>query len=64
MNSVSMKPIEVAKGPVYCPICTRTVEAQLMQTAKKRVAVKPGQRCAHCGASLDAAFALLYNRAA
>jgi transposase-like protein len=64
MNFSTVKEPEVAKGSVYCPICTRTVEAQIAMNAKKRVCVKPGQRCAHCGSSLDAAFVLEYDRAA
>ena len=50
-------------GPVHCPICTHTVEARIL-SAKKRVFVKPGQRCARCNSSLDAAYVLSYGRAA
>lgn len=47
---------------VYCTLCTRTVEATVGITAsvigKRRWGVEPGQRCQHCGASLDAAYVL------
>ncbi len=48
---------------VYCTLCTRTVEATVGITStvivgKRRWGVEPGQRCQHCGASLDAAYVL------
>ncbi len=47
---------------VYCTLCTRTVEATVGLTAtvigKRRWGVEPGQKCKHCGASLDAAYVL------
>lgn len=47
---------------VYCTLCTRTVEATVGLTAnmigKRRWGVAPGQKCKHCGASLDAAYVL------
>ncbi len=47
---------------VYCTLCTRTVDATVSATpnvvGKRRWGVQPGQRCQHCGASLDAAFVL------
>jgi hypothetical protein len=47
---------------VYCTLCTRTVEATVGITqsviGKRRWGVEPGQRCKHCGASLDAAYVL------
>jgi len=63
MDFNSVKPKEVVKGPVYCPICTRTVEAEIV-LLHKRPAAKTGQHCGHCAASLDAAFVLQYDRAA
>ena len=48
---------------VYCPICTHTVEAEVVAT-RKRTFVKPGQRCARCSSSLDAAYVLGNDRAA
>ncbi len=47
---------------VYCPICTHTVEAQVIWLGKKAF-VKPGQKCPRCRASLDAG-AVLRDRAA
>ncbi len=47
---------------VYCTLCTRTVDATVGLTSnvigKRRWGVEPGQRCQHCGASLDAAYVL------
>ena len=47
---------------VYCTLCTRTVDAAVTVSpsvvGKRRWGVQPGQRCQHCGASLDAAFVL------
>jgi len=43
-----------SKGWVYCPICTHTVEAQLI-TLGKRILVKPGQKCPRCASALEAA---------
>lgn len=47
---------------VYCTLCTRTVEATVAVTfnmfGKRRWGVRPGQKCQHCGASLDAAYVL------
>ena len=58
---------ETAK--VYCPMCTHTVEAAIERKAsemmpKRRVFVAPGQKCAHCSASLDAGYILPVGRAA
>jgi len=58
----TMTPKEVS-GAVHCPICTHTVEATIV-TGTKRPYVKPGQRCPRCGAVLDAAYVLSFDRAA
>lgn len=51
------------RGGVYCPICTRTVEAQIVSVG--RVArVKAGQKCPRCSSALDAGYVLRYDRAA
>lgn len=63
MNSISASEKIAMKRPVYCPICTRTVEAQIV-VARKRPLVKPGQRCPHCASSLDAGFVFQFDRAA
>jgi hypothetical protein len=51
------------KGWVYCPICTHTVEAQVV-TLGKRIMVKPGQKCSRCACSLEAACVLRHEVAA
>ncbi len=43
-----------ARGFAYCPICTHTVEAQVV-LAGKMAFVKPGQKCPRCSSSLEAA---------
>jgi uncharacterized protein (UPF0212 family) len=60
---VKPKPAAAARAAVYCPICTHTVDAEVV-TVRKGVWVKPGQKCPRCNASLDAAFALSLWRAA
>lgn len=54
-------------GKVYCPICTHTVDAQVYRIRgryARRLAVKPGQRCPHCAAPLDAGYIFRSGRAA
>jgi transposase-like protein len=51
------------KGQVYCPLCTHTVEA-MVRTAGKQAKVTPGQKCSHCGSSIDAGFVFQSDRAA
>ena len=46
-----------SKGFAYCPICTHTVEAQVILSGK-RAWVKPGQKCPRCRSSLEAASVL------
>lgn len=47
---------------VYCTLCTRTVDAIVTVVTntigKRRLGVKPGQKCSRCGGSLDAAYVL------
>ena len=50
-------------GNVHCPICTHTVSADIDATGKK-VRVVPGQKCARCGSTLDAAYVLEVLKAA
>jgi uncharacterized Zn finger protein (UPF0148 family) len=50
-------------GAVYCPICTHTVEADVVPS-KKGPMVRPGQKCARCHASLDAGYVLRMPQAA
>ncbi len=48
-------------GKVYCPICTHTVEAEVVaveQGLRRKIQVVKGQRCRRCNATLDAAYVL------
>lgn len=58
-----LKAQEPAPGKVHCPICTHTVDAQI-QTVNRNPLVVPGQKCARCRGSLDAAYILKPARAA
>lgn len=50
-------------GILYCPICTRYVDGEVMRNGKKAVVV-PGQKCPRCSSSLDAATVVKYPQAA
>ena len=59
-----MKPqVKSYTGGVYCPICTHTVEAEIMAFGKV-VRVRPGQKCARCASTLDAGYVLRQQVAA
>jgi hypothetical protein len=47
----------------YCPICTHTVQAEIIWGAK-RLMVKPGQKCSHCHSPLDAGYVMRREQAA
>ena len=51
------------KGAVHCPICTHTVDADVVQQGR-RMMVRPGQKCSRCASKLDAAYILRFDRAA
>ncbi len=51
------------KAWAYCPICTHIVETPAVG-AKKRVVVKPGQKCPRCNSALEAASVIRYETAA
>lgn len=60
-------PSKVETGKVYCPMCTHTVEAEIQRVQgrhARRLAVKPGQKCPHCTAPLDAGYIFQTGRAA
>jgi len=58
MNRLTMMPMpRESKGKAYCPICTHTVEAQVV-LAGKRAWVKFGQKCPRCRSPLEAAAVL------
>lgn len=68
IGPVSMAP-RMSAGPhverahVHCPMCTHSVPADVT-TTKKRMAVKSGQKCPRCRASLDVAAVLYLLNAA
>ena len=52
---------KVLRARVYCPICTRTVEADAVSLDRgwnRKVRVAPGQKCPRCSSVLDAAYVL------
>jgi uncharacterized protein (UPF0212 family) len=50
-------------GTVYCPMCTHTVDATIVATAKHAI-TKPGQKCPRCKSALDAGYVMRMPRAA
>jgi hypothetical protein len=52
-----------ARGRVYCPICTHTVDADVI-VDRKKAKVVAGQKCSRCQASLDAGVVLQLAEAA
>ncbi len=63
MNFPSKPTMVVKSAPVHCPMCTHTVQAEVV-SVPKRSFVKAGQHCPRCRASLDAAYVLGFDRAA
>ena len=67
MPTITMKrkpqPSKEAKGSVYCPLCTHTVDGIITFTPRG-ARVTPGQKCARCSSSLDAGYVLRVDRAA
>ena len=61
MEMQKVQPVE-ATGPVYCPACTHTVSAQVVSVRRRGFPPSawtvPGQKCARCQGSLDAAVVL------
>jgi hypothetical protein len=52
---------KLLKARVYCPICTHTVDAEVVASERGwqgKMKVAEGQRCRRCSASLDAAYVL------
>ena len=59
--------VRMETGKVYCPMCTHTVEAEIERNPvghRQRSAVKPGQKCPQCSASLEAGYIFEIRRAA
>lgn len=51
-------------GILYCPICTRYVDGEVVRNGKKKAVVVPGQKCPRCSSSLDAATVVKFPQAA
>ena len=51
------------QNPVYCPLCTHTVNVNVTFTGK-HARVTPGQKCPRCGSAIDAGYVLRIDRAA
>ncbi|MGA3026206.1 MAG: hypothetical protein ABSF98_15675 [Bryobacteraceae bacterium] len=47
----------IEKGAVYCPICTHTVEVEIVTTGRS-ARVRDGQKCSRCGSSIGSAYVL------
>lgn len=54
---------KVFDSQVYCALCTHTVSAKLITTARGAKVIA-GQKCSRCQANLDAAFVLSSVQAA
>ena len=50
-------PMRIEKGAVYCPICTHTVEVEIL-TNGRSARVRDGQKCPRCGSSIGSAYVL------
>lgn len=51
----------VLRAKVYCPICTHTVDADVVSQERgwnRKMKVVEGQKCRRCSAVLDAAYVL------
>ena len=60
-NMAALLERKLVTGRVYCPICTHTVEADLMPVERgltRTMKVLPGQKCGRCSGLLDAAYIL------
>ena len=51
-------------GPIYCPMCTHTVEATIVTNVRKQAWSKPRQKCPRCQSSLDAGYIMRVRTAA
>ena len=51
------------KGQVHCPMCTHSVDADVVEIGKF-VRVVPGQKCSRCSATLDVAAVIEVREAA
>ncbi|MBK5292711.1 MAG: hypothetical protein JJE04_13655 [Acidobacteriia bacterium] len=60
---IQPKPLREAPASVYCPICTHTVQVQVL-VGGKQARVKPGQKCPRCASCIDAGCVLSISQAA
>lgn len=51
------------KGQVHCPMCTHSVEAEVVEIGRA-VRVVPGKKCPRCAATLDVAAVIEVREAA
>lgn len=51
------------RGYVHCPMCTHTVESQVVARGRSLM-VKPGEKCPRCSSALDAGYVLRVQQAA
>ncbi len=49
--------VRIEKGSVYCPICTHTVEVEIL-TNGRSARVRDGQKCPRCGSSIGSAYVM------
>ena len=62
-NQPNVPTVTETSASVYCPICTHTVQATVLNLGKS-MRVKPHQRCPRCSTALDAGKILWLARAA
>jgi hypothetical protein len=58
--ALSIQAEKTMPAQVYCPICTHTVPAEVIELSgglrrHPKMVVAPGQKCSRCWTSLDAA---------
>jgi hypothetical protein len=63
VTQISKSAVREVKGAVHCPLCTHTVPANVLVSARG-TRVVPGQKCPRCSSSLDAGYVLRVDRAA
>ena len=66
MKTEAPRQLARQQGVLYCPICTRYVDGEVMRAATiaKKMEVVPGQKCPRCASSLDAAIVVQVRQAA
>jgi len=54
---MEMKPVKVEQSSVYCPICTHTVQVNILSNGRT-ARVKDGEKCPRCGSSIGSAYVM------